>query len=303
VFVISSTQIPKLTSRQKRLRQTFIQMEGQRANTGRLEKDPLGRVHGFDDPLDQEIAALCAAQIAYGRVDLFLPVLDRLFQRMNELGGPRCFVMHKLETPKTDFWDSLSYRWTRGTDWKLFLQALRGFFLKEQSLKLAFESRWERLSDIGDCLEELVVQLSQHVHACTPIRPIPRGTRYFLVAPSGGSACKRWMLFLRWMVRPADGVDLGLFQIPASALMMPLDTHVLRIGRFLGMVKRRDASWRTAKELTTAMAAFDPTDPTRFDFALAHVGISSGCTGYRIEPPCKTCSIKEFCKAPSRPKI
>ena len=246
------------------------------------------------------MAALCGAQIAYGRVDLFLPVLDRLFAEMKRLGGPRNFVLNGLEEPDESFWNALSYRWTRGGDWKIFLAALGDFLQKEGSLKEAFESRWNETEDLGACVEGVVEGLRQGASVATSGHPLSRGTRYFLVSPSGGSACKRWMLFLRWMVRPADGVDLGLFDLPASELIMPLDTHVLRIGRFLGLVQRKDASWRTAMSLTQAMKKMDPQDPTRFDFALAHVGISSGCTGFRGDAPCAACSISTLCRAPRR---
>ncbi|MEC7242702.1 MAG: TIGR02757 family protein [Myxococcota bacterium] len=283
-----------------RIHTALEQLEAARSDASRLSRDPLGRVHAYEDPLDAEVAGLCAAQIAYGRVDLFLPILDVLFERMEESGGPRSFVMEGLDGCQPSFWSRLSYRWTKGDDWRVFLLALRSFLSREGSLKDAFETRWEASASIEAIVGDVVDSLRREALRVTEGDALSRGTRYFLVSPSGGSACKRWMLYLRWMARPDDGVDLGLFGIPASDLIMPVDTHVLRIGQFLGLTKRKDASWKTAVDITKALKSMDPGDPTRFDFALAHVGISSGCTGKRGQPVCVDCAIRDICRAPKR---
>ena len=283
-----------------RIRTALEQLETARSDASRLSRDPLGRIHRYVEPLDAEIAGLCAAQIAYGRVDLFLPILDALFERMEESGGPRAFVMGGLDDCDSSFWSRLSYRWTRGGDWRIFLLALRAFLKREESLKEAFETRWRACESIETIVGEIVESLRSEALRVTGSDALSRGTRYFLVSPSGGSACKRWMLYLRWMARPADGVDLGLFELPASELVMPVDTHVLRIGQFLGLTRRKDASWKTAVDITSSLKSLDPSDPTRFDFAIAHVGISSGCTGKRGLPACEGCAIREICRAPKR---
>ncbi|MBW2258057.1 MAG: DUF2400 family protein, partial [Deltaproteobacteria bacterium] len=128
---------------------------------------------------------------------------------------------------------------------------------------------------------------------------LPRGFRTFLPSPTGGSACKRWNMFLRWMVRPpTEGIDLGLWDsLPPSALVVPLDTHVLRIARLVGLTRRRDGSWRTAAEITANLRLLDPDDPVRFDFALAHLGISGACKGRRDEAVCSACPLRPVCVA------
>jgi len=100
------------------------------------------------------------------------------------------------------------------------------------------------------------------------------GARWLLPLPAGGSACKRSCLFLRWMVRPDDGVDCGVWtRISPSRLVLPLDTHLLRVVRALGWTKRRSAGWPMALEATARLRALDPADPVRFDFALSRLGI------------------------------
>ena len=280
------------------LHRALEELNGSTSREERLAQDPLGLVHGFESPHDQEIAALCAAQLAYGRVSLFRPILVRLFDRMRERGGPRAYLEDFEGAVERKRLAGLDYRWTRSEDWVLFLGSLSDFLGEEKSLKAAFESRWRSGLSLRECLESVVVSLRKRAEDRFGREALPRGTRYFLVAPSGGSACKRWMLFLRWMVRPADGVDLGLFEIPASELVVPLDTHVARTGRLLGLTKRKDASWRTARELTDALVKFNADDPVRFDFALAHLGISGGCKGQKGLAVCQGCAVHSFCRAP-----
>ena len=94
-----------------------------------------------------------------------------------------------------------------------------------------------------------------------------------LPSPSAGSACKRLNLFLRWMVRQ-DNVDPGGWDsVSPAKLIIPLDTHMHRIGRRLGLTPRRQADLRTAIEITEGFRGICPSDPVRYDFALTRLGI------------------------------
>ena len=273
-------------------------MEGSQSVEQRLAQDPLGLVHDYADPLDQEIVALCAAQLAYGRVDLFRPILSGLFAHMDTFGSPRAYVMGFDGAAEAPILEHFSYRWTKGCDWQVFLCALRAMLEKHGSLKSAFESAWEEEQHIDAVLNRVVGEMADFALGFSDGK-LSRGSRYFFSMPAGGSACKRWALFLRWMVRsPEKGIDLGLFALPSESLMMPLDTHVHRISRMIGLTRRKDTSWKTASEVTKALAKLDPVDPTRFDFALAHLGISNKCSGVQGMPVCEECAIQAFCTAP-----
>ena len=118
---------------------------------------------------------------------------------------------------------------------------------------------------------------------------------FMFPAPASGSACKRLCMFLRWMVRPADGIDLGLWDgVSAAQLIIPVDTHISRISRYLGLTKRKAADWRMAQEITSALRVFDPADPVKYDFSLAHLGISDGCDG-KDARSCMSCPIVGIC--------
>jgi uncharacterized protein (TIGR02757 family) len=105
-------------------------------------------------------------------------------------------------------------------------------------------------------------------------------------------------MYLRWMVRPADGFDLGLWhQVSPAKLIIPVDAHIRRIGRYLGLTSRKQADWRMAREITASLRGLDPDDPVKYDFPLCHLGISEGCAG-RDLLRCNACPIVEFCEAP-----
>jgi uncharacterized protein (TIGR02757 family) len=98
------------------------------------------------------------------------------------------------------------------------------------------------------------------------------------------------------MARPADGLDLGLWTaVTPRELVIPLDTHVLRISRYVGLTTRRTATWATAREITDALARLCPEDPVRYDFAIAQLGISRGCLHRRVPDRCSTCPLDPIC--------
>src|SRR5437660_263756 len=120
------------------------------------------------------------------------------------------------------------------------------------------------------------------------------GVCYFFPRPSAGSGCKRLNLFLRWMVR-RDAVDLGAWTaVPASKLIVPLDTHVIRLGRCLRLTRYRSPGWKMAAEITASLRAIDPIDPVRFDFSLCHVGMMNAC-GFGRRQGDAQCPLKGIC--------
>ncbi len=128
-------------------------------------------------------------------------------------------------------------------------------------------------------------------------RKLPQraGVRYFFPNPKAGSACKRLNLFLRWMVRPNDGLDLGLWNFaPPSSLVIPLDTHIARIGIYLGWTQRKTAGWNMALDITRALARVDPKDPVKYDFALSRMGILENCPRHSRKQHCDLCKLRRW---------
>ncbi len=281
----------------------------------RIGRDPLHFARRYADPGDVELAALFASALAYGRVSLFWPVLERLFARADARGGPRRWVLG-FDAEDAEALAPLVYRWNRGVDLSLLALAAGRILRERGRLGAVFEAGWRpEHADLGPALEAGVLALRAAGLAEAPrlglsaarFEDLPRGFRTFLPLPSEGSACKRWNMMLRWMVRRpgaagtggaplrADGMDLGLWALPPEGLILPLDTHVSRIARYLGLTAREDGSWRTAAEITGRLRAIDPRDPTRYDFALAHLGISGACQSRHVAEICARCPLTACC--------
>ncbi len=227
---------------------------------------------------DAEIAGVFAAQLAFGRVDLFGPVLERLFAEMDTVGGPRAWVAACAEGGIGDG-DPLVYRWFGRADF-IALGVALGRLQAAEGLGAAFTD-----------MESGIVRL----HALAPVDTAGKFFTTWFARPSQGSACKRWCMFLRWMVRQ-EAPDLGIWtHLDPARLVMPVDTHVLRIAQLTGLTERKAANWKTAVELTERLRAFSPKDPVRYDFALAHLGISAGCTG-DVSPACEGCAMRRACR-------
>jgi uncharacterized protein (TIGR02757 family) len=118
------------------------------------------------------------------------------------------------------------------------------------------------------------------------------GLTFFFPKPSGANPLKRWNLYLRWMVRK-DEIDAGLWDfIPKNRLVIPLDTHIFKIGRCFGWTKQGSPSWKAACEITEALRGFSPEDPMKYDFFLCHkVGIGARCKGARTPECAKRCVL------------
>ncbi len=273
----------------------------------RLASDPVCFAHRYRDARDQELAAVLASSLAYGRVAAIWRTLEQLFSVADARGGPRDWVLGFDVDRDAGELLPLVHRWNRGRDVVLLVLALQDH-LREGGLlgdRVQIACADDLAGGLGGLIEGLraacVAQAWQVGLEVQRFGDLPRGVRYLLPTPRDGSACKRWNLALRWLVRrDQEGVDLGLWtHVPASALLIPLDTHVHRMSLFLGLTRRRDGSWRTAREITDSLARLDPLDPVRFDFALAHLGISGACRGGRHPEVCPGCPLDPVCRAPA----
>jgi len=265
----------------------------------RLAHDPVRFAHRYTDPADQEIAGFIASGLSYGRVSLFGPAIAILLDRADTMGGPAEWVRSFDPAREAPILASFVYRFNRGPDHIALLDGLRRVLHQHGSLGALVEMR-EGESDIGPALSRMVYAI-RDASVRSPAGPPSwksgsRGLRYLLPAPDEGSAAKRMAMFARWMVR-TDGVDLGLWRhLHPAHLVIPLDTHVHRIARLVGLTRRASPNWRTAVDLTSALSRFDPIDPVRFDFALAHLGISGQCDGTDQVAVCPNCPLYTHCR-------
>jgi uncharacterized protein (TIGR02757 family) len=256
--------------------------------------DPVNLVRPFRDPADREIAGFCAAGLAFGRVASVLSSIRTLFQII----GPRPAGYVRRFDPRGEHPElrAMVHRWTRGVDLAALLWMLRQMLEDAGSIERFFAKGLEPgATDIGDALEDfsrraLALDMRQ-VYGRVPARP---GACYFFPRPSAGSACKRLNLYLRWMVR-RDEVDLGVWRsVRPAQLIVPLDTHVIRLSRCLRLTRYRSPGWRMAADITATLRELDPEDPIRFDFSLCHVGMMNAC-GFGRRQGDSQCPLKGLC--------
>jgi uncharacterized protein (TIGR02757 family) len=155
-------------------------------------------------------------------------------------------------------------------------------------------------ADVGAALDSFSTRARaldiRRAYGRVPRRP---GVWYFFPKPSAGSACKRLNLFLRWMVRH-DEIDLGVWnRLDPSRLIVPLDTHVIRLGRCLRLTRYASPGWRMAADITASLRALDPVDPVRFDFSICHVGMMNAC-GFARKQGDSQCPLKGLCHPRAR---
>jgi uncharacterized protein (TIGR02757 family) len=257
--------------------------------------DPIQIVKRYPKPADLEVVGFCAAALAFGRVASVLNTIETLTRILGP--EPATFVRRFDPSAAHPALRSMVHRWTRGVDIAALLWVLRQMLDASGSIEAFFLAGYrEDAADIAEALDSFSDRAlaldSRAVYGRVPKRP---GVCYFFPRPSAGSGCKRLNLFLRWMVR-RDEVDLGVWRsIPPSKLIVPLDTHVIRLGRCLRLTGYVSPGWRMASEITASLRAVDPVDPVRFDFSLCHVGMMNAC-GYGRRQGDAQCPLKGICR-------
>ncbi len=228
-----------------------------------VHPDPLEFLYAYPSLRDREIVAFVAASLAYGRVKQILKSVSQVLSIMGP--SPYFYLKDASESKIHRDFNGFVHRFATGKHLSSLLIALQRIIRERGSLYDEFADAFEpeaetvlpALGRFCDRVYEVAVSNPGH------LLPLPRR----------GSACKRLNLFLRWMVRK-DAVDPGGWNdISAAKLIVPLDTHMHRMGRRLGFTSRNQANMRTALEITSGFRKITPNDPVRYDFALTRLGI------------------------------
>jgi uncharacterized protein (TIGR02757 family) len=261
--------------------------------------DPVQVVRRYWRLEDREVVAFIAAGLAFGRVQSIVASIESMCRVLGDAPAAfvRCFDPGRDGKPL----HSLVHRWTRGRDFVALVWMLRRVLEVHGSLERAFAKANDPTApDIGPAIETFCRD-GRAIDFRPAYGRVPKapGVFYFLARPSTGSACKRINLFLRWMVRQ-DQVDPGGWtSVPARQLVVPLDTHIIRTGRCLGLTRRTTPGWKMAAEITAALRACDPADPVRYDFALCHLSMMGMC-GFGTGKGSEGCPLKTICKVKGR---
>ncbi len=230
-----------------------------------IESDPIQFMHAFEDKDDQELAGFFAAIMAWGRRDIVIAKVDDLLNRMNY--RPAEFIINFSDSD-ADALDGFKHRTFKPEDIYWMIKAIR----KSISEFGSFEGFW------SDCYHqaekeqrELMAVFHQRFFEFFP--ETPQRSRKHIANPEKNSSAKRLYMYLRWCIRKSE-VDLGSMSfMPASELMIPLDVHVARQARALGLLSRHQNDWKSVLELMEKLRVLDPEDPAKYDYALFGLGV------------------------------
>jgi len=229
-----------------------------------VHPDPLEFLYDFDDLGDREVVGLVASSLAYGRVSQILKSVSTVLERMDP--SPSGFLLNSSFESLLSTFADFKHRFTTGEQLASMLWGSKCLIEQYGSLHACFTAF---LNDNDDTILPALSAFVGEFKTCPP----RNGKFSLLPSPNQGSACKRLNLFLRWMVR-TDEVDPGGWNsVPASKLIVPLDTHMHRICLLLNLTVRRQADLRTAVDITHAFRRIVPEDPVRYDFVITRLGI------------------------------
>jgi uncharacterized protein (TIGR02757 family) len=249
-----------------------------------IPPDPLQFVYQYKNKADMEIAGFLSAMFAYGAVEQIEKFLASLFVKMGS--SPSDFIKNFSAKDKILF-APLKYRFNTGSDIIILFNSLKKILNQFGNLENAFSAGFNQ-SD-----RNIIPAAIQFVDKLNISEESP-GLKFLISNPANGGTCKRLFLFLRWMVRD-DEVDSGLWKkIPPAKLIVPVDVHMGRLSRIIGLHSKKTYNLKTAVEVTKGFAEVSPDDPVKYDFALCRIGILENCSG-KPNKYCPKCELKEFC--------
>jgi uncharacterized protein (TIGR02757 family) len=261
--------------------------------------DPIQIVRRFERADDREIVGFCAAALAFGRVFSVLQSIERLLVIMGDRPAAYVRAFHPQRERKA--FQGLGHRWIRAADLLTLIWVLRQVLDRAGTIESFFSRAYAPShEDVGIALEDfsrraLALDL-RTAYGRVPARP---GVCYFFPRPSGGSGCKRMNLFLRWMVR-RDALDLGVWSsVRPASLIVPLDTHVIRVSRCLRLTRYASPGWAMARDITRSLRELDPADPVKYDYAMCHLGMMDAC-GFSRPKADRQCPLRGVCRPRAR---
>lgn len=277
-----------------------------------LESDPLWFPHEAKRK-DREVVALLSASLAYGRVTQIKKSIQAVIERTDD--NPLEFIVNTTASQKLKALKGIKHRFNDEKDIACLLHYMRQMI--DQTAAASTKGSIGKFYKLGydkadPTIEKSLVSFCQRVldldhggiysttGGKTKKLPKKAGVRYFFPSPKDGSACKRLNLFLRWMVRSDPtldkSIDFGLWKfIDPAQLVIPIDTHIGRISRNIGILTRNANDWKSALEVTSHLKKLDPADPVRYDFAICRLGILDECPKKKDAVKCENCLIKGVC--------
>ncbi|MBK9294419.1 MAG: TIGR02757 family protein [Oligoflexia bacterium] len=283
------------------LKQYLEQLGKNLVQSEQVKKDPLSLVLKYNNNLDRDVAGFIASALAYGNVK---QILKSVQLALSFLGSEPYLKLKNSDgfTWKKEIPDTFKHRFNTADDLRILYTWLGEALRQSNSLEEYFTKGYaphfgsnsaSNNNHIAFMLENFIDRIT--TLSCKPFKKT-KGIMFFFSRPSQKSGCKRLLLYLRWMAGSGPFASGHWKNLKLEELIIPVDAHVLRISQNLKLSKRKTADWKTALEITNNLKKLDPQDPTRFDFALCHMGISKVCPSKLKFEICTQCQINKFCR-------
>ena len=234
-----------------------------------IKDDPIQFCHRSKCKEEIELYGFISSLFAYGNRKLFIKKLDEIFAKADS---------NLLDFIKNGDFSSLKgieYRFSKENDIIPIFKILSKLYNESKGLEELFEYSWKQQNQKSSILEKeqmFFQTVVDYFYSKAP-KTFTQGFYHMIPNPKNGGAMKRMNMFLRWMVRKGP-VDLGIWDfITPSELLIPLDVHVARISREMGLLSRKSNDFKAVVELTEQLKKLSPEDPVKYDFAMFAFGV------------------------------
>ncbi len=228
-----------------------------------IKNDPIQFPHRFKNKDDIELAGFIASLFAYGNRKLFIAKLNDLFNRADN------DIANYVRNGDFKNLSGMEYRFSKDYDIIPIFQILHKLYSEDNGLEELFKYSWKNFKENYIIFFQTVVN---YFYSQSP-KTVGQGFYHMLPNPQNGGAMKRMNMFLRWMVRKST-VDLGVWNfMKPKDLLIPLDVHVARVSRSMGLLNRKSNDFKAVTELTEKLREFSPEDPVKYDFAMFAFGV------------------------------
>jgi len=252
-----------------------------------VQSDPISLTLKYQHSIDKEAVGFISSLFSYGSVQQIILVLNRLFSQFENN-----FVNNLVNCSVQDLKDKTSglyYRFYSEFDILVLLKFMKMVYSEHESLETYFLNGIDKKVNYHQLIYNKWDQFLVN-------QPKSNGLKFMLSNPVLGSANKRLLMFLRWMVRK-DNIDLGIWKIIKPAqLLFPLDTHTSRICFYLGLSENENANLKNALIITKNLKYICEDDPVKYDFAISRLGILRECPKRKNIGKCFNCTLFNVCQ-------
>lgn len=241
----------------------FLDEKAEEFNTPNyIETDPIQIPHRYSLRQDIEISGFFASIIAWGNRKSIIKNANKMMDIMGN--SPYDFVMNVQESHFSIIERKAVHRTFNVEDFKVFVFNLKRVYQENENLENLFLLRDGEINFYHALERFRNIFLSSELHR----------SHKHIGSSYKKSACKRLMMYLRWMVRKDNkGVDFGIWdKLDPAYLSCPLDVHSGNIARKLGILERKQNDWKAVEELDLKLRKYNPQDPAVYDFALFGLG-------------------------------